>query len=122
MWFLNSVEFITDLQNTLHYTLVQDKGYNKKTQEARKKVHAQDSRDHVPVMHPTQIMNSMEMKFKKYLEKHSCTAVICKHTYIYIYGLSIKMYVSQNHSREQLKKISTGKPLYLYSPLYSWEM
>lgn len=44
----------------LHYTLLQDKGYNRKTQEARNKVPAQDSRDHVLEMLPTQIINSME--------------------------------------------------------------
>lgn len=113
MWFLNSVEFITDLQNTLHYTLVQDKGYNKKTQEARNKVCAQGSRDRVPVMHPTQIMNSMEGEFKKYLEKHSC-----KHIYMWTVNQN---YVSQNHSREQLKITKKDKhrktSLSLFTPL-----
>lgn len=117
MWFLNSVEFITDLQNTLHYTLVQDKGYNKKTQEARKKVYAQDSRDHVPVMHPTQIMNSMEMKFKKYLEKHSCTAVICKHIYINIYIWTVNQNVCQPKSQQRATKKDKHRKTSLFTPL-----
>lgn len=96
MWFLNSVEFITDLKNTLHYTLLQDKGYNKQTQEAGNKGHVQDSEDCVLVMHPIPTRNSMEVKFKKYLEKYRCTAPVCIH--IYRYGLSIKMYVNQNYS------------------------
>lgn len=78
---------------SLAYTLLQDQGYDKRSQEAKTRVHTQGSSGYLLAKHPTQITNSKEVKLKRDLEKHSCFALA--HALMHIWTVSQKL-----HSRD----------------------